>query len=289
VGNITPVPVNTPTDTLPVQPTAQWGALTDLRIAYISLCDNRGGGISSSVVEAVMTDGDFTVESQYQTPFENSNPENRLPNLLGMAQSGEASAALGRIAENIGSAANATNPEKAAGLAAAAARKLAEATGADVLGRAIGSAFESLQGKTNLTKINSTQVFVSTGSVRMSVTLFFMALKDAKTEVEDQINLLQQWALPQELSGTGLLESILSDGLAGLFPSTVPPFVNLVYSGKSYKPFLIESVSVPITGPIDKHGNRLSATVTLSLISRQAWDKNSVAALYAGGKSSNAN
>jgi hypothetical protein len=69
----------------------------------------------------------------------------------------------------------------------------------------------------------------------------------------------------------------------------VPPFVNLVYSGKSYKPFLIESVSVPITGPIDKHGNRLSATVTLSLISRQAWDKNSVAALYAGGKSSNAN
>ena len=235
-----------------------------------------------------MTDGDFTVESQYQSPFENSNPENRLPNLLGMAQTGEASAALGRIAENIGSAANATNPEKAAGFAAAA-RKLAEATGADVLGRAIGSAFESLQGKTNLTKINSTQVFVSTGSVRMSVTLFFMAFKDAKTEVEDQISLLQQWALPQELFGKGLLESIVGDGLAGLFPSTVPPFISIVYSGKSYQPFLIESVGVPIVGPIDRHGNRLTATVTLSLISRQAWDKTNITKLYAGGKSSNEN
>lgn len=276
-----PEPANTPPTTLPVQPTAQWGALTYLKIAYISLCDNRGGDISSSpVVEAVMTDGEFSVESQYQTPFENSNPENRLPNLLGMAQSGEAAAALGRIAENQGGV---------TGAVTAVVNTLSDAVGLNAAARAIGSAFESLQGKTNLTKINSTQVFVSTGSVRMSVTLFFMALKDAKTEVEDQINLLQQWALPQELSGTGLLESISSDGLAGLFPSTVPPFVNLVYSGKSYKPFLIESVSVPITGPIDKHGNRLSATVTLSLISRQAWDKNSVAALYAGGKSSNAN
>jgi hypothetical protein len=273
VGNITPVPVNTPTDTLPVQPTAQWGALTDLRIAYISLCDNRGGGISSSVVEAVMTDGDFTVESQYQTPFENSSPENRLPNLLGMAQSGEAAAALGRIAENQGGV---------TGAVTAVVNTLSDAVGLNAAARAIGSAFESLEGKTNLTKVNSTQVFVSTGSVRMSVTLFFMALKDAKTEVEDQINLLQQWALPQELSGTGLLESILSDGLAGLFPSTVPPFVNLVYSGKSYKPFLIESVSVPITGPIDKHGNRLSATVTLSLISRRAWDATDIKTLYGG-------
>ena len=281
-----PEPANTPTDSLPVQATAQWGALSTHKIAYISLCDREGAvTLLSPVVEAVMTDGDFTVESQYQTPFENSNPENRLPNLLGMAQSGEASAALGRIAENIGSAANATNPEKAAGFAAAAARKLAEATGADVLGRAIGSAFESLQGKTNLTKINSTQVFVSTGSVRMSVTLFFMAFKDAKTEVEDQISLLQQWALPQSLSDTGLLENLSKNGLAGLFPSTVPPFVSIVYSGKSYQPFLIESVGVPIVGPIDRHGNRLSATVTLSLISRQAWDKTNITKLYARGSS----
>jgi len=281
-----PEPANTPADTLPVQEVARWGSLSTRKIAYISLVtidangQATGTGVSDLVVEALMTDGDFTVESQYQTPFENSNPENRLPNLLGMAQSGEAAAALGRIAENQGGV---------TGAVTAVANTLSDALGLNAAARAIGSAFESLQGKTNLTKINSTQVFVSTGSVRMSVTLFFMALKDAKTEVEDQINLLQQWALPQELSGTGLLESISSDGLAGLFPSTVPPFVNLVYSGKSYKPFLIESVSVPITGPIDKNGNRLSATVTLSLISRQAWDKNSVAALYAGGKSSNAN
>ena len=272
-----PEPANTPTDSLPVQATAQWGALSTHKIAYISLCDREGAvTLLSPVVEAVMTDGDFTVESQYQTPFENSNPENRLPNLLGMAQSGEATAALGRIAASQAGGA----PE----LLQRIASTVSDVTGLGAAARAIGGAFESLQGKTNLTKINSTQVFVSTGSVRMSVTLFFMAFKDAKTEVEDQISLLQQWALPQELFGKGLLEGIVGDGLAGLFPSTVPPFISIVYSGKSYKPFLIESVGVPIVGPIDRHGNRLTATVTLSLLSRQAWDKTNITNLYAGGQ-----
>lgn len=280
-----PEPANTPTDSLPVQPTAQWGALTDLKIAKISLVTVEKGNvlavINSPIVQGVMTDGDFTVESQYQTPFENSNPENRLPNLLGMAQSGEATAALGRIAASQAGGA----PE----LLQRIASTVSDVTGLGAAARAIGGAFESLQGKTNLTKINSTQVFVSTGSVRMSVTLFFMAFKDAKTEVEDQISLLQQWALPQSLLDTGLLENLSKNGLAGLFPSTVPPFISIVYSGKSYQPFLIESVGVPIVGPIDRHGNRLTATVTLSLISRQAWDKKNVTDLYASGKSSNAN
>jgi hypothetical protein len=271
-----PKPANAATTEAKLPAQTQWGALSQLKIAKIQLCDKKGAPIASAVVSAILVDGDLSVESQYQSPFESSNPEGRLPVLLGMAQSGEATAALGRIAENIGNSANATGPEQAAGFAAQAARAFSEATGADVLGRAIGAAIESLEGRTNLTKVNSTQVFVSTAPVRLSITLFFMAYKDAAVEVESQIRQLQKWALPIELSGAGLVESVVTEGLAGLFPSTAPPFVSLVYGGKTYKPFLIESVSAPITAPIDKDGNRLSLTVSMSLVSRQAWDQNNI-------------
>lgn len=268
----TPTPANAPAAKLPAQAVSRWGRLSKHKIAYISLCTSKGVPVAGSpLIEAIMTDGDLSVESQYQSPFENSNPENRLPTLLGAAQSGEAAAALGRIAEGIGGA---------GGAIATAARQFSESTGLDAVPRAIGAAIESLEGKTNLTKVNSTQVFVSTAPVRMSVTLFFMALADAKKEVEDQISLLQKWALPIELSGTGLAESFIGDGIAGLFPSKAPPFVSLIYSGKTYVPFLIESVGAPIVGPTDINGNRLSLSVTLSLLSRQAWDAQNIKTLY---------
>lgn len=271
----TPTPANAPAAKLPAQAVSRWGKLSKHKIAYISLCTSKGVPVAGSpLIEAIMTDGDLSVESQYQSPFENSNPENRLPTLLGAAQSGEAAAALGRIASSQAGAA----PELLQKIGSA----VASATGLDAVPRAIGAAIESLEGKTNLTKVNSTQVFVSTAPVRMSVTLFFMALADAKKEVEDQISLLQKWALPIELSGTGLAESFIGDGIAGLFPSKAPPFVSLIYSGKTYVPFLIESVGAPIVGPTDINGNRLSLSVTLSLLSRQAWDAQNIKTLYGG-------
>lgn len=272
MSTTTLTPANTPAATLPQQAVSRWGKLSKHKIASISLCDSKGVPIvDSPLIEALMTDGDFTVESQYQSPFENSNPENRLPTLLGAAQSGEAAAALGRIAEGIGGG---------GGTIAAATRVFAEKTGLDAVPRAIGAAIQSLEGKTNLTKVNSTQVFVSTAPVRMSVTLFFMALKNAREEVENQVSLLEQWALPAKLFDKGLAESFVGEGLAGLFPSTAPPFISLTYSGKTYVPFLIESVSAPIVGPTDIDGNRLSVSVSVSLVSRQAWDAQNIKTLY---------
>ncbi|MEC7120783.1 MAG: hypothetical protein VXW65_12895 [Pseudomonadota bacterium] len=265
---------------LPPVSRVQWSVLSPHKIAKVSLCDKDGNPLNSAIVEAVMTDGDMTIESQYQSPFEASNPENRLPTLLGMAQSGEATAALGRIAENIGNAENASRAEKAAGRAARISREIAEATGSDALIREFGNAVKILEGRTNLTKVNSTQVYVSSSPIRISATLFFMAYRDAQKEVEDQIRLLQQWALPIYLSDIGLVESVAGQGLAGLFPSQVPPFVSLGYSGKTYKPLLIESVSTPIVAPIDTNGNRLTLSVSLTLVSRQAWDQNDINHLY---------
>ncbi|MDR9548371.1 hypothetical protein RJC95_16715, partial [Acinetobacter baumannii] len=51
---------------------------------------------------------------------------------------------------------------------------------------------------------------------------------------------------------------------------------------KTYKPFIIESVSAPIVAPIDEKGNRLSLAVNISLMSRTAWDSKDIYSLYGG-------
>lgn len=273
-------PQNTPETKLPTPSNVQWGSLSKSKIAEISLCkiNHLDGGKSeivpvadSPIVEALLTEGELSIESQYQTPFENSNPESKLPTILAMIQSGEALSAVGKVAGKEGN----TIGNLLSGLG-------------DVVNPIVGlfgfnslkEAATSLEGRTNLTKVNSTQIFVSTAPVRMSLTLFFMALQDAKKEVEDQIMQLQQWALPIELSDSTALTNLAKGDYANvLFPSKVPPFISLTYSGKTYLPFVIESVSSPIVGPTDGN-NRLTLAVTMTIASRQAWDASNIRQLY---------
>jgi hypothetical protein len=56
--------------------------------------------------------------------------------------------------------------------------------------------------------------------------------------------------------------------------------LSLTTHGKTFLPFILQSVSAPIVAPIDEDGNRLSLTVNLSLISRTAWDAQDVRNLY---------
>lgn len=273
-------PQNTPETKLPTPSNVQWGSLSRSKIAEITLCDKDGKPLMSQdgsiletpIVEALLTEGDLSIESQYQSPFENSNPESKMPTLLGMLQSGELVAAVGKVA---------SKEDNIAGQLLSGLSELSNPV-ASILGfDNIKDAVTSLEGRTNLTKVNSTQIFVSTAPIRMSVTLFFMALKDAKKEVESQIMLLQQWALPIELSDSTALTNLAKGDYANvLFPSKVPPFISLTYSGKTYLPFVIESVSTPIVGPTDSDSNRLSLSVTMTIASRQAWDASNVRQLY---------
>lgn len=273
------LPQNTPETKLPTPSNVQWGALSRSKIAEITLCDKDGKPImatdgsivDSPIVEALLTEGELSIESQYQTPFDTSNPENKMPTLLGMLQSGEFVAAVGRVA---------SKEDNAVGQLLSGLSDLTNPI-AGVLGfDNIKDAVTSLEGRTNLTKVNSTQIFVSTAPVRLPLTLFFMALKDAKKEVEDQIMQLQQWALPIELSDSTALTNLAAGNFANvLFPSKVPPFISLTYSGKTYLPFVIESVSSPIVGPTDGT-NRLTLAVTMTIASRQAWDASNIRRLY---------
>lgn len=265
-------PDNTPETVFPDSPDVEWGDLSYHKIAYISKCDKEGNFIESPVVSALVTDADMSVASNYQTPFDASNPESKLPTLLGMLQSGEMAAALPQAAEG----------EGVLGSIFATAGKIgASITQSLGISGTFSEAIKSLEGRSNLTKINSVQVFVSTASIEMSMTLFFCALYDAQKEVETQIRHLQTWALP-ELLADSLIASVSDGFLQGIFPSKVPPFVAVTYGGKTYKPFLIREVGTPLVTPMDKDGNRLSTTVTLSLISRRAWDATDIKTLYGG-------
>lgn len=239
-------------------------------VVEIKPCDKDGNVIDGGgVVHAMLLDGDSTFESQWQTPFENSNPENKLPTLLAGLQSGQTVETLGLLGLN--------------NEALTEANSLAEQISNPIqagINSMVGD-LKSLTGRSSFTKVNSEQIFLASHSVRLSLSVGFLAYKNAKTEVENQVMLLERWALPKSLADESIVQGFL-DSKSGnaLFPSEIPPFVSVKIHGKTYKPFIIENVGVPIKAPINENGDRLNLTVSLSLMSRRAWDANDINTLY---------
>lgn len=223
---------------------------------------------SQPIVAALLEDADFSIEAQYSTPFEPSNPEGRMPNLMGMIQSGQANAAYYSLF------AASSDPSGFSSLVADGAAAVGELTGASDVLKQAETSISGLKGRSNFTKLNSRQIYTSSSSVRISATLVFQAWANAKAEVEDAINLLQQWASPAKLSEQSLLVAGVSEGISeGMFPSIIPPLVQLQYGGKLYKPMVIESVSAPITAPMNANGDRIAVRAQVTFLSLNAWDK----------------
>lgn len=246
-----------------------WGTVSKHKFAEFNICtvsrdENNNEVITvdsnKPTVRALLVDGDKTMESQWQTPFENSNPELKMPMLIAGLQTGQTVISMGAAAPAI------------LGDTALAVTKSAMQPIADFV--------KSVQGHTNLNKVNTTQVFLSTASVRLNLSIFFIALRDAKIEVEEKIMRLESWAVPAKLSQGTVLTDVIDQGVAGLFSGVIPPYISLTTHGKTYWPFILESVSAPIVTPIDEHGNRLNLAVNLSLMSRTAWDAEDVRKLY---------
>ena len=263
---------------------SSWGAkgLNKNLIAKINLVSegNLEGGQGNQTytvdaaqagVNALFEDAEFTIESQYSTPFEAANPEGRLPNLMGMIQSGQISAAYYSFFAAV------SDPTGVSGVVAEAGAAVGEATGLNgVIGEAEGK-IQGLLGRSNFTKLNSRQIFTSSNSVRISGSLVFQAWADAKTEVEAALSQLQQWASPVKLSDESLIVGAATGGFDGaLFPSIIPPLVQLQYGGKTYKPMVIESVSAPITAPMNSNGDRIAVRAQITFLSLTAWDKQNI-------------
>jgi len=237
---------------------ADWGMLNPILLGKVALCDKKGVAQGGPTITAIMMDADMTIESQYNSPFENSNPESRLPVLMGTLQSGDWVNTVDKVLGNLGLL------NGGAGLTEDVKNKL-----------------NQLEGRSNFTKLNSTQIYVSSSSARLNLTVFFEAWADARHEVEHQIATLQQWSLPIKLSDDSAVGNLSEEmSLTSLFPSEVPPFVSFTYGKKRYSPLLIESVSAPLVTPKDSEGNRIVVEVNITLVSRQAWDKANIKGFY---------
>lgn len=228
---------------------------------------------AAPIVESLFEDAEFTIESQYSTPFESSNPEGRLPNLMGLIQSGQVSAAY----YSFFAAAN--DPTGFTGAVGDIGAAVGEATGISASGvlEAADGELQGLLGRSNFTKLNSRQIFTSSNSVRISGSLIFQAWANAKTEVEDAVEQLQIWASAAKLSAESLIVGGIKNGFSeSMFPSIIPPLVQLQYGGKTYSPMVIESVSAPITAPMNKNGHRIAVKVQVTFLSLTAWDAQNI-------------
>lgn len=221
-----------------------------------------------TIVVAPLTESNLEATLNWQSPFEHSGPEANMPALMAMLQSG----AITQVLDSFGNA----------------AKGGAKALGADGLASAIGhftgeakAAARGLEGRSGITRLNSTQVFSGMPPIKIQVTALFRAWSDPVKEVEAPFNQLMSWALPGKLSELGPLLTRAVDYAVGdnlspadvLAPSLAPTKIGMTYKGKRYAPLVIESIGQPINSPIDSNGRFVELLVPMTLCTLTALDR----------------
>lgn len=216
--------------------------------------DNWERDEKEGLVVAPITDGSMNFAPGWQSPFEGAGLDNAVPTISAMLQSGAIQAGFSKDSD-------------------------------------VGQFIGKFEGRTGMTKLNSTQIFHGMPPIKITMTFLFRALVNAKKEVEDQINKLVRWALPIELAKDGAIlsaikgfDELVKDKQAGqeredavqkiFYPSLAPRKVALKYKGKIFSPLLIESIDIPLTSPITMMGNFCEASIPVSFGSLTAWDSN---------------
>lgn len=244
-------PVNPTEEIKPIDTTAVLTAASRKNYSFSGMNSNLLAEISAAnigKVFALVLDSNLSQESTWSTPFENSNSENRAPSLLGSLQSGVAS-------------------------------ETASAFGLENL----SAGLEKVSGRSSFTKVNSTQIYVSSQSAQIQMTLLFSAWSNPQAEVEIPLGLLHQMSVPVELSDKTLVQNVASGeqmSIETFFPSIIPPKITLKYGGRTYKDLILQSFSRPLSGNMDKHGNLMQAEVQITLVGYQAWDGKDIASMY---------
>ena len=250
---------------------SEWAGLSPHLIAKffpVSQQESTGPWLATggTTVFAPLTDSSLEATLNWQSPFEHSGPESSMPALMAMIQSGAlapfietAGSALGDGFEKSGLSAIANSIRGSTGRASEVAR--------------------GLEGRTGITRLNSTQVFSGMPPIKIQVTALFRAWKDPATEVEGPFNQLMSWALPQKLSELGPMMLRAADYAVGkvsltdvLAPSLAPTKIGMTYKGKTYAPLVIESIGQPINSPIDSSGKFVELLVPMTLCTLTALD-----------------
>jgi hypothetical protein len=211
-------------------------------------------------VQAPLTDGMIEQTANWTSPFENQTPDAKLSSLSAMFQTGGFEAILNAL-------------QQAIGKDTFVGGKIGDAT----------AQLQPLEGRTSVTKLNSTQVFTGMPPMRINVTAHFRANFNAVDEVEKPMQQLMAWAQPKKLAPQGVVSSLL-DGkakdLRSVYVSDAPQIIGMSYANMLIRPVVIESIPYPLTGPRDSNGHLLAGSMTLALATLTALDKDDWAGIF---------
>ncbi|MGL4446334.1 MAG: hypothetical protein ACRCYV_07255 [Aeromonas sp.] len=242
------------TNPLNLELSSLWDGLSPHLLARIFEVDDAGNALSGQPVVRAPFGEDVQLEADFnwQSPFENAGAEGAAPALMSLLQSG----ALGKEVEQLGALA-----------------------GVDVSG-ASGVA-QQAQGRSGMTKLNSTQIFNGAPPMRIQGELILRAWLDPAREVESPFDQLMQWALPKQLAVTGTLLTNAATVAAtdkgtidGMLPSQIPSLLGLTYKGRTYSPVVIERIGVPLGSAVDYGGRFVQLKLPITFATLTAIDKN---------------
>lgn len=214
-------------------------------------------------VRTPITDGSMDTALNWHSPFENSGADQQFSAISALMQTGALTPMLTMFKDFL------DGNGMGGGLAGEMATRAANAV-------------KSLEGRTSMTKMNSTQVFNGMPPTKLSLTAHFRAIKNARREVANPLHQLMAWALPQELAQDGPVLTMLRAGDPSLYPSRTPRIIGMSYADMQLLPLVIEAMPYPMTGPRDKDGSLLSAQVTMQLSTLSAIDARDWAAATGG-------
>lgn len=245
--------------------TSEWGGLSPHLIATFfavkKVKDEKSQNyrwvrdLDQPEVRAPITDAHISAQLNWQSPFENMGPDQQMATASGLIQSGGFTATMEALRAAVGSNAVTDYASQSAA---------------------------SLEGRSNMTKLNSTQVLNGMGPLTMPMTLHFRAWKDAAAEVQRPMGQIMEWALPRKIAEDGVLTAAMSGNLR-LFPSEIPQIVGMKFAGMLVAPMVIESPTYPLDGPRDRNGILTRAAMTIQLSSLTALDKSDWATAWDPG------
>ncbi|MBZ8138846.1 hypothetical protein CLD22_02890 [Rubrivivax gelatinosus] len=234
---------------------SKWTGLNPSLLASIFPVDEKGLQTDGPTVVSPPLESTLELTANWQSAFEQSGLDARLPLLTQTLQSGIGAAAFDALGK-------ATGPDTTVG-------KLLE--------MAAGVIKEGA-GRSGMTKLNSTQIFCGAAPVKLPITLKFRAFSDPASEVQEPIDQLARWTLARQLARDGTVVSAVknfTDGqglLKSLLPSVAPQMVGLRFGGYLFSPLVIESMAFKLTEPRASSGELLQGNVQLMLASLTALD-----------------
>lgn len=239
---------------------SKWDGLSPHLLASFFMVENKDGAWSRSqsdlaTVVAPLTEASLEMALNWQSPFEAAGPETKAPALMAMLSSG----ALQPVVEAVLGGKDSTP--------GGAQQKSNEF-------------LQQFEGRTGITRLNSTQVFAGMPPIKIQVNALFRAWDDPAREVETPVEKLIQWALPASLSKDG---SVLARGvqtakgdmsyIEALMPSLSPVRIGMTYKGRTYSPMVIESIGKPLDAPVDRNGRHVELVIPMTLCSLTALDR----------------